>query len=216
MMTDMGFDTAEAALLLVDIQPDFVTGGALAVPGGGQILEPVADLMRSGEFGLQVASQDWHPRDHVSFASQHEGAAPMEPIERHGHEQMLWPDHCIRGTPGAALHPDLPWASVEAVIRKGTDRAADSYSAFRNNWNADGRRPSTGLTGYLRERGVGTVVLCGLARDYCVRWSAQDAAEEGFDTWLLWDLTRSVDTSGDGALRRDLEASGVHVVEGLP
>lgn len=207
-----GADLEHAALLLVDIQPDFLPGGALPVREGDRILEPVAGLMDGGPFGLQVATQDWHPPDHVSFASRHPGRAPLQVIELYGHEQVLWPDHCVQGTPGAELHPDLPWDRVSAIVRKGTDADSDSYSGFRNNWDPDGRRPVTGLAGYLRERGVSAVFLCGLARDYCVRWSAEDAAAAGFDTYVLWDLTRSVDPSGDGALRRHLEERGVRIV----
>ena len=209
-------DPEKAVLILVDIQPDFLPGGSLAVEEGDRILEPVARLMREGPFMLQVATQDWHPEDHVSFASQHPGREPMEVIELHGHEQTLWPDHCVEGTPGAELHPDLPWERVEAVIRKGTSPQADSYSGFRNNWNPDGERPPTGLAGYLRERGIEEVYICGLARDICVRWTAEDAAEEGFVTRILWDLTRSVNPSGDDELREELEAQGIEIVEGAP
>ncbi len=209
------------ALLLVDLQPDFFPGGALAVAGGDEILAPVARLMASQAFGLQVATQDWHPPRHASFASSHPGRSPLEEIELHGHRQTLWPDHCVQGTSGAALHPGLPgvplpWARVEAVIRKGTDPGTDSYSGFRNNWNPAGERPPTGLAGYLRERGIETVVLCGLARDFCVRWTAEDAVEAGFTTRVLWDLTRSVNPSGDDALRDALTARGVEIVHGIP
>lgn len=207
-------DSEKAALILVDIQPDFVPGGALPVSGGDEILGPVARLMEHGPFRLQVATQDWHPRGHVSFASRHPGKEPMDVIELYGHDQTLWPDHCIQGTPGAELHPDLPWDRVEAVIRKGTSPEADSYSGFRNNWNAEGERPSTGLAGYLRERGVEQVYLCGLARDVCVRWTAEDAVEAGFDTKVIWKLTRSVDPSSDQRLREALEGQGVGIVEG--
>ena len=209
-------DPEKAVLILVDIQPDFLPGGALAVEEGDRILEPLARLMHEGPFRLQVATQDWHPEDHVSFASQHPGRAPMEVIELHGHEQTLWPDHCVEGTPGAELHPDLPWERVEAVIRKGTSRRTDSYSGFRNNWNPDGDRPPTGLAGYLRERGIEEVYICGLARDVCVRWTAEDAASEGFVTRILWELTRSVDPSGDDELRKELESQGIEIVEGAP
>ncbi|HUP50974.1 MAG TPA: isochorismatase family protein, partial [Longimicrobiales bacterium] len=160
---------------------------------------------------LQVATQDWHPPGHVSFASSPAGKSPLDVIELYGHEQVLWPDHCVQGTPGAELHPGLPWERVAAVIRKGADPRCDSYSAFRNNWDPDGARPPTGLAGYLRERDVERVYLCGLARDYCVRWSAEDAVAAGFETRFLWDLTRSVDAAGDEALRATLEAGGIQV-----
>jgi nicotinamidase/pyrazinamidase len=209
-------DPEKAALLLVDIQPDFLPGGALPVTNGDAILGPVARLMANGPFRLQVATQDWHPEGHVSFASQHPGKEPMDVIDLYGHDQVLWPDHCVQGTGGAGLHPGLPWERVEAVIRKGTSPRVDSYSGFRNNWNPDGVRPPTGLAGYLRERGIEEVWLCGLARDFCVRWTAEDAAEEGFVTRVLWDLTRSVDPSGDAALRGALKDRGVTVVGGVP
>ncbi len=204
-------DLSRAALLVVDIQPDFLPGGALAVGRGDEILQPIADLMERDPFGLYVATQDWHPPGHVSFASQHPGREPLEVIQLHGHDQTLWPDHCVQGTPGAELHPALPWERVSAVIRKGTDGATDSYSGFRNNFGPAGERPPTGLTGYLRERGVDDVVLCGLARDYCVKWSAEDAAAAGFRAIFLWDLTRAVDPSSDDEVRRDLEGAGVLV-----
>src|SRR5690606_36101750 len=121
--------------------------------------------------------------------------------------------HCVAGTRGAELHEGIPWEYVPAVIRKGSDPLSDSYSGFRNNWNAAGERPTTGLTGYLRERGVGSVYLCGLARDYCVKWSADDAVAAGFRAVFLWDLTRSVDPSTDATVRRELEEAGVELVD---
>ena len=212
-MTEPTFQGASAALLLIDIQPDFLPGGALAVGDGDAILEPIRQLMDRDRFGLYVATQDWHPTEHVSFASSHAGREPLEVIRLHGHDQTLWPDHCVQGTPGADLHGELPWERVSAIIRKGADARTDSYSGFRNNWGPDGRRPVTGLAGYLRERGITDVALCGLARDFCVKWSAEDAAEAGFRTAVLWDLTRPVDPSSDEAVRRDLERAGVEVVE---
>lgn len=202
-----------SALLLVDIQPDFCPGGALPVGGGDQILEPVSDLLRSDPFGHYVATQDWHPAGHVSFASEHAGRKPMDVIELHGHDQVLWPDHCVQGTPGAELHPDIDWSAVSAIIRKGADPLVDSYSGFRNNWSLDGDRPPTGLAGYLRVRGVEDVYLCGLARDVCVKWTAEDATDAGFRTFFLWDLTRAVQPEEDERVRRDLERAGVVVLE---
>jgi len=205
-------DKNAIALLLVDIQPDFMPGGALAVAGGDEILAPLRELMDGGRFGLYVATQDWHPAGHVSFASSHPGRAPFETTELYGHSQTLWPDHCLQGTPGAALHPDLPQAPIAAVIRKGMAPDSDSYSGFRNNWNPAGERPSTGLAGYLTERGVREVVVCGLARDVCAKWTAEDAAAAGFGVTFLWDLTRAVDPDSDARVRRDLEAAGVRVI----
>jgi len=201
------------ALLLVDIQPDFMPGGGLAIEAGDEIVAPVRSLMKQGTFDLYVATQDWHPAGHVSFASSHEGREPFEEVELHGHLQTLWPDHCVQGTTGAALHAGLPQERIAAVIRKGMDPRSDSYSGFRNNWDPEGRRPPTGLAGYLRERDVGAVTVCGLARDVCVKWTAEDAAAAGFDTTFLWDLTRPVEPDSDARVRRDLEAAGVRIVD---
>jgi nicotinamidase/pyrazinamidase len=209
-----GLEGAEgAALILTDIQPDFLPGGALAVPDGDAILDPVRRLVERDPFALYVAIQDWHPPRHVSFASRHPGRSPLDVIELYGQDQVLWPDHCVQGTPGAELHHAIPWERVSAIIRKGTDAETDSYSGFRNNWNRDGERPATGLLGYLQERGVDRVFLCGLARDYCIKWSAEDAAAAGLRTTVLWDLTRPVDPASDDAVRRDLERAAVEVRE---
>lgn len=208
----MKTDLSSAALILVDIQPDFMPGGALPVVEGDLIVEPVSRLVRSGRFGQTVATQDWHPRDHISFASVHPGRRPFDSIDLYGRPQTLWPDHCVQGTSGAELHPDLPLGHIAAIFRKGTDPHCDSYSGFRNNWNSEGRRPPTGLAGYLRERGVESLYVCGLARDYCVKWTAEDAAEAGFDTRVLWDLTRSVDPASDRLVRDDLAARGVKII----
>ena len=206
------YDRGTSALILVDVQPDFMPGGALPVNDGDLIIEPIRELLEQDPFALYVATQDWHPRGHVSFASSHPGRRPFEIITVHGHEQTLWPDHCVQGTPGARLHPDLAWERVSAIIRKGTAADTDSYSGFRNNWNAAGARPPTGLTGYLMERGIATVFLCGLARDFCVKWSAEDAAAAGFATTVLWDLTRPVDPSSDDRVLADLRAAKVEVI----
>lgn len=200
-----------SALIIVDMQPDFMDGGPLEAHGGGAIIAPIARLMAEGRHDIVVATQDWHPARHVSFASSHDGASPFEVITLYGHDQVLWPDHCVQGSPGAALHPDLPWERASVIIRKGEDPAVDSYSGFRNNWNAAGERPPTGLAGYLRERGVGAVEVCGLARDYCVFWTAEDAAAEGFRTTLLWELTRAVDPANDDGVAAALARAGVRL-----
>lgn len=210
----MTTDLRRTALLVVDIQLDFLPGGALPVQSGNEILEPVAALMRSERFGLCVATQDWHPPGHVSFASHH-GRTPFDRMQLYGHLQILWPDHCVQGTPGASLHPSLPWHKAEAIIRKGTDPRTDSYSGWRNNWNAQGLRPPTGLGGYLRERDITQVCICGLARDFCVKWTAEDATAAGFGTTVVWDLTRPVDPASDASVRDDLAAAGVTVVHAL-
>ena len=211
-MSEPARNLSKSALILVDIQPDFMPGGPLAVADGDAILEPVRDLVENCPFALVVATQDWHPTEHISFASSHPGRKPMESIELHGHPQTLWPDHCIQGTGGAELHADLPKERIAAVIRKGMDPDSDSYSGFRNNWNSRGERPLTGLAGYLRERGIDDVVVCGLARDVCVLWTAQDAAEFGFRAGVVWDLTRAVDPDSNDRVRRKLSASGVEVL----
>lgn len=203
---------SKTALLLVDIQYDFLPGGALEVKEGNEILSPLRELMERDPFGLYVATQDWHPPGHVSFASSHSGREPMDTMTLYGHEQVLWPDHCVQGTKGAELAEGLPWDQVGAIVRKGTDPACDSYSGFRNNWNEDGERPPTGLDGYLKARGIEDVYVAGLARDVCARWTALDAAAEGFRTRFLWDATRPVDRESDADVREELKKAGVKVV----
>ena len=212
-MISLGIE--KSALVLVDIQPDFMPGGALPIQEGDRILGSVRALMESAKFEVIVATQDWHPPGHASFASRHSGHQPFDIIQLHGHSQTLWPDHCVQGTPGAELHPDLPWQLVSAIVRKGTDPDCDSYSGFRNNWNAGALRPPTGLAGYLRDRGVEEILLCGLARDYCVRWTAEDGVSAGFRVRVLWDLTRPVDPASDNEVQQRFGACGVKIVRGL-
>ena len=203
--------TGRSALLVVDLQHDFLPGGALGVADGDAILEPVRKLVATRRFPVVVATQDWHPADHVSFASSHPGRSAFDEIELYGHPQVLWPDHCVQGSSGAELHPSLPQDPLTAVIRKGTDPRVDSYSTFRHNWDRDGNRPSTGLAGFFRELGVEAVWIAGLARDFCVLWSAEDAADAGFEAHVLWDLTRPVDPSSDAAVRQRLAEHGVAI-----
>lgn len=205
-------DGESAALLVVDMQPDFMPGGALGVAGADRIVAPIAHLIESRRFRIIAATQDWHPKNHVSFASNHPGRKPMDVVEVYGHPQTLWPDHCVQGTPGAELCRGIPWNHVQVIVRKATDSDCDSYSAFRDNWNARGQRQPTGLGGYLRERGVREVFICGLARDFCIAWSAEDAAAAGFRARVIWDLTRPVDASTDDTVRAELLRSGVEVV----
>ncbi|MBK5936202.1 MAG: nicotinamidase [Halorhodospira halophila] len=209
-------DAEHAALLVVDVQPDFMPGGALPTQGGEEVVAPIARLLERAPVRYVVATQDWHPPGHISFASSHPGCSPFEVIELHGVEQVLWPDHCVQDTPGAALHDGIPWRYADLVLRKATDPLVDSYSAFRENFAPDGRRPSTGLAGYLRELGVEQIYVCGLARDYCALWSAEDGARAGFRVHFLWDLTRPVDASNDASVQRTLQAAGVEVVSGAP
>jgi len=206
-------DLSRAALLVIDLQRDFMPGGALACHEGDAIVSGIDALLRTRCFGHAVATQDWHPAGHISFASSHPDRTPFENIDLYGHPQTLWPDHCVQGTSGAALHPGVDWSGVDMVIRKGNDPGVDSYSAFRENHGPAGARPSTGLAGWLRERGVDTVYLCGLARDVCVLWSAQDAARLGFRTRVLWDLCRPVTPAGDEPTRAALALDGITVAD---
>lgn len=174
-------------LIVVDMQNDFVPGGALAVPGGDEIV-PVINEMQGG-FDLIVATQDWHPPGHKSFASSHSGQKPFDMIDLHGLEQTLWPDHCVQGTVGAEFHPDLETRRIEAIFRKGMDPDIDSYSGFYDN----GRKKSTGLAGYLREKGADELYFCGLAGDICVYFTLMDALKEGFKATLVEQAVRSLD-----------------------
>lgn len=172
------------ALILIDIQYDFLPGGALAVPDGDAII-PVVNKLQP-RFELVVASQDWHPPNHKSFASAHPGKQPFDVITLHGMQQVLWPDHCVQETPGAAFPDTLSTARMEAIFRKGTDPEIDSYSAFYDN----GHRKSVGLAGYLREKGVTTVYLAGLAAEICVYFTAMDSLQEKFITYYVEDAVR--------------------------
>ncbi|WP_433852780.1 bifunctional nicotinamidase/pyrazinamidase [Stenotrophomonas nitritireducens] len=205
-----GHDTA---LLVIDLQPDFMPGGALPCHQGDAIVPGIAALLAQRRYATVVATQDWHPADHASFASQHAGRRPFESIELHGHAQTLWPDHCVQGSAGAGLHPQVDWNSADLVLRKGSDRQVDSYSAFRENVGPRGDRPATGLAGWLHERGIAEVHVCGLARDYCVLWSAQDAAISGFRVRFLWELTRPVSPDSDEATRIALIEAGIGIGE---
>lgn len=202
---------ASVTLLVIDLQPDFMPGGALACHDGDAIVPGIAALLASRRYATVVTTQDWHPPGHASFASSHAGRSPFDTITLHGQPQVLWPDHCVQGTPGAALAADVDWTPVDLILRKGTRPQVDSYSAFQENHGPDGTRPSTGLAGWLRERSIEEVHVCGLARDYCVLWSAQDAAAAGFRVRFLWGLTRPVAPSGDAPTRAALEAAGIAI-----
>jgi nicotinamidase/pyrazinamidase len=183
----MGNDTV---LVVIDVQNDFCPGGALAVERGDEIVPHVNRLIRSVDH--VVLTQDWHPSDHASFASQHQGRQPFEAIEAFYGSQTLWPDHCVQGSPGAEFHPRLDWRKAELILRKGFRRPIDSYSAFFEN----DRRTPTGLGGYLRERGIANVVLAGLATDYCVGFSALDARKLGFSVTVIENACRAIDLQG--------------------
>ena len=197
------------ALLLIDIQNDFLPGGRLAVPAGDEII-PLVNALQL-RFDLVVATQDWHPAGHQSFASSHAGRAQFEQIDLHGLPQVLWPDHCTQASDGAALTPALQTERIEALFRKGMNPEIDSYSAFFDN----GHRKSTGLADYLRGRGVTEVVVAGLAADYCVYYSALDALAAGFTTTVITDATRAISAEGWAAAQADLTARGGRLVASL-
>lgn len=183
----------QSALIVIDIQNDFCEGGALAVPNGSDIIDGVNDLM--GSFGTVVLSQDWHPQDHLSFASQHKGKSAYEMVEMRYGPQVLWPDHCVQGRGGSEFHANLKTNAAQMIVRKGFRRDIDSYSAFFEN---DHETP-TGLHGFLQERSVSHVTLVGLAFDFCVHYSALDAAKLGYSVEVRQNLCRSIDLDGSHA-----------------
>lgn len=195
------------ALILVDIQYDFTTGGNLEVKQGEEIIPLVNTLQE--QFELVVATQDWHPPDHLSFASNHPGRKPFDTTMLNGLEQVLWPDHCVQGTAGAAFHGDLNMKRVAAIFRKGMDPAVDSYSGFYDN----GRLRNTGLAGYLRDKRVTDVFVVGLAGDYCVYFTARDALMEGFACTVIADATRPISDAGFRAAVEDLKQKGGAIIE---
>jgi nicotinamidase/pyrazinamidase len=177
-------------LLAIDLQPDFMPGGALAVDGGDTIVPLVNRLAR--RFENVVVTQDWHPPTHASFAASHEGAKPFDTKRLHYGDQTLWPEHCVQGTPGAALHPDLAVGRAFLILRKGMHSGVDSYSAFVE---ADGQT-TTGLAALLKARGIKRIFACGLATDFCVAHSALDARNAGFETFVIEDACRAIDANG--------------------
>jgi nicotinamidase/pyrazinamidase len=181
---------AGEALIVIDVQNDFCPGGSLAVAGGDEILPLINEMI--GRFEHVVMTQDWHPADHSSFASNHAGKQPYDTVTMPYGEQTLWPEHCVQGSGGAAFHPALKWAKAELVLRKGYHREIDSYSAFFEN----DRTTPTGLAGYLRERGIGRITLVGIATDFCVAYSALDAVGQGFDVTVRLDACRAIDIGG--------------------
>ena len=194
------------ALIVIDVQNDFCPGGALAVAGGDEIVAPINALM--DDFDCVVLTQDWHPAGHSSFASSHPGKAPMSMVDMPYGAQVLWPDHCIQMTKGAEFHRDLR-TDADLILRKGFNPAIDSYSAFFEN----DRKTPTGLEGYLRTRGIEALTLVGLATDFCVHYSAVDAAKLGFDVTVRTDLCRAIDFDGSLAAAADAMTSvGVNVV----
>jgi nicotinamidase/pyrazinamidase len=195
-------------LVLVDLQADFLPGGALAVPDGDLVV-PIVNSMQMA-FPLVVATQDWHPANHGSFAANHPGKKPFEQIDLNGLPQTLWPVHCVQDTPGAALAPDLKRERIAKIFQKGTDPGIDSYSGFFDN----GHRKSTGLGEWLKQQNVTEVFVCGLATDYCVKFTALDAVQAGFTTSLIEDACRGVTLRPDDVKNAiaDMKAAGVRIV----
>jgi nicotinamidase/pyrazinamidase len=199
---------AHSALIVVDVQNGFVTGGQLAVPRGEEVVPVINRVGRS--FTNVVLTQDWHPAGHTSFASSHVGRQPFEQIDLHYGRQVLWPEHCVQGSHDAALHAGLDLPQAQLIVRKGFHPGVDSYSAFQE---ADRRTP-TGLEGYLRQRGITRLFVVGLATDFCVAWTALDARDAGFETWVIEDATRAIDLEGSlDAAWRQLASKGVHRIQ---
>lgn len=200
---------SDAALLLVDVQHDFLPGGALAVPNGDEILPIIASIQPY--FGHIVATQDWHPADHGSFAANHQGSQPGYQIDLEGLSQILWPVHCVQGTPGADFPSNLDRSGWNAIFQKGKNPLVDSYSGFFDN----ARRSDTGLGDYLRNQGIRRVFIAGLALDYCVKFTALDSKSLGFETLLLTDATRAVNLQPEDGQRaiEEMKAAGIHCLE---
>jgi nicotinamidase/pyrazinamidase len=193
------------ALLIVDIQNDFCPGGALAVPYGDSVVPVVNKL--TGRFDAVIQTQDWHPEGHSSFASSHEGKNPYETIELNYGTQVLWPDHCVQGTSGADFHPGLNTEKTEVIIRKGFRKEIDSYSAFFEN----DQKTTTGLTGYLKQRGITDLYTTGLATDFCVKWSVLDGMDEGFTMHIVKDAVQGIDLDGSlGLAWKEMAEKGVN------
>ncbi|MCB1157013.1 MAG: bifunctional nicotinamidase/pyrazinamidase [Leptospiraceae bacterium] len=195
-------------LILVDLQYDFMPGGALAVQEGDRVV-PIANHIMEN-FSMIVSTQDWHPADHGSFASQHSGKKPGDLIDLHGLQQVLWPDHCVMNTEGAKFHKDLRIEKIQKVFPKGQEKTVDSYSGFFDN----GKRKATGMHEYLKENGVKKIFVCGLALDFCVKFTAVDAKELGYDTYLIEDACRAVNLSpgDDKKAIEDMKALGIHCI----
>lgn len=200
--------SSRAALLVIDVQNDFIPGGQLPVPEGDHIVPLINRLAR--QFKQVVIAQDWHPAGHASFASSHPGHQPYDVTQLPYGEQTLWPEHCVQATPGAELHPELDLPHAQLIIRKGCNPDIDSYSAFLE---AD-RRTTTGLSGYLKERGIDTVYMVGLALDFCVMYSALDARAAGFNAFVVLDACRAIDINGSLAAAIDrMQGAGVGLIQ---
>lgn len=199
---------AKSALIVVDVQNCFVTGGTLPVKGGEEVV-PVINKLATA-FENIVVTQDWHTKGHASFASTHAGKKPFEVKKLAYGNQVLWPDHCVQGTEDAALHKDLQLPTAQVIVRKGYHKEVDSYSAFTE---ADGKTP-TGLGGYLKQRGIKRVFVTGLATDFCVSWTALDARKAGFEVYVIEDATRAIDLNGSlAAAWKQMTAKGVKRIQ---
>ncbi len=197
----------DTALVVVDVQNDFCTGGALAVPGGEEVVAEINKLIEAHDH--VILTQDWHPAGHTSFASSHEGKDPFSTVELAYGIQTLWPDHCVQGTTGADFHAELQWTKAQAIIRKGYRPHIDSYSAFFEN----DRTTPTGLGGYLNERGITKILLAGLATDFCVGFSALDARDLGLDVTVQVNACRAIDLEGSlDAMHKAWSKAGVSVI----
>lgn len=194
------------ALLIVDIQNDFLAGGSLAVPHGNKVIPAINRLQN--DFDLVVATQDWHPHQHKSFAANHPGKNEFETTDLNGLQQVLWPVHCVQGSFGAELHKDLNVHKIEAIFRKGMDAEIDSYSGFFDN----GKRRNTGLSGYLKDRRVSEVFVCGLAADYCVYFTANDALDLGFRATIIESATKPIDPENWKKLKEDFKEKGGEIL----
>lgn len=195
------------ALIVVDIQNDFLQGGSLAVQGGNEII-PVINSIQE-KFDLVVATQDWHPKGHKSFASQHSNKNVYDKIDLNGIEQVLWPDHCVQGTVGAEISSELNQNKIEAIFRKGMNTTIDSYSGFYDN----GKLKCTGLGDFLKGRGVKEIFVCGLAADYCVYFTAKDALELGFTSTIIENATKAIDVSNFENIKRNFIQNGGNIIE---
>ncbi|HKJ78013.1 MAG TPA: bifunctional nicotinamidase/pyrazinamidase [Prolixibacteraceae bacterium] len=195
------------SMIIIDVQNDFIPGGPLAVQGGDEIVPVINGLQES--FDLVVATQDWHPQNHMSFASNQKGKEPFQEGEVGGMKQILWPDHCVQNSEGAEFHPGLETKKIEAIFRKGMDPEIDSYSAFYDN----GHKKSTGLAGYVKEKGASDLYFCGLAADVCVYFSIKDALQEGFSATLIEDATRALDNEKFAEMKQELQEKGMNITD---
>lgn len=194
------------ALVIIDMQNDFIPGGSLAVTGGESIIPIINELQE--KFQLVIATQDWHPQDHSSFAENNPGKNEFETIELNGLDQTLWPVHCVQNSFGAEFHPDLKTHKFEAVFRKGTNKEIDSYSGFFDNAHLK----STGLAGYFEDKGISTLYFCGLAADYCVYYSIMDALNEGFEAILIEDATKAISEEKYMKAKQDILRAGGSII----